>query len=110
MGVRTILDEDDSALAAECGDPLRIERDVAADMDQPDRGDLMLVRGFLDGVEAETEILAIAVSKHHLAARLDDGKRRGHERIRGNQDLLAAESEVLHACHRPTRPARKRDS
>ena len=109
MRVGAVLDQDDPLGAAELDDPVDVERDVAADVDDHHRGRLVLVHLPLEVVERHAEVVAVAVDELDLRAGRDDRERRGHERVRRAEDGLAAQLEELERSERRAGPARRRD-
>src|SRR3954463_14796485 len=107
--VGAILEEDDALGAAELGDPLDVERDVPADVDDPGRLGPVLVERALEVGERDAEVLAVAVGPHGLAAGRERGERRGHERVRRAEDLLAAHAGPVERGHRTAGPTPGRD-
>ncbi len=109
MGVRAVLDQDDSFGAAELDDLVDLERDMPADVDEEDRRRLVLVHLALEVGERHAEVVAVAVDELDPRARLEDGERRRHERVRGAEDGLAAQLEELERGERRSRPGRGRN-
>ena len=68
--VGAVLDQDDPLGAAERRDPLDLEGDVAADVDEDHRGGLVLVHLPLEVVERHAEVVAVAVDELDLRADL----------------------------------------
>ena len=68
------------------------------------RGPVALGLG-LEVLEGQAQVVAAAVDEHRAAARGEDGQRRGHEGVRGAQDVRARRRP-----RRPAPPARRRPS
>src|SRR3954471_10816689 len=109
LRVSAILEEDDALGAAELGDPLDVEGDVPADVDDPGRLGTVLVDRALEVGEGDAEVLAVAVEPHGLAAGRERGERRRHERVRRAEDLLAAHAGPVERGHGAACPAPGRD-
>ena len=108
MRVGAVLDQDDPLGVAQLDDPVDVERDVAADVDEEDGGRLVLVHLPLEIVERHAEVIAVAVDELDLRADLDARERRRHERVRGAEDGLAAQLEELERSERRSGPGRRR--
>ncbi len=91
------------------GDPLGVERDVAADVDQERRSRLVPLGGALEVRERHAEVLAVAVDELDLGARPDRGQRRRHERVRRAEHRLALDAGEVERRERAAGPARERD-
>ena len=105
VGVGAVLEQEDAVLAAEGGDPLGVEGDVAADVDEDGRARLVLVRLALEVLERHAEVVAVAVDELDLAPAFDRRQRRRHEGVGGAQHGLAA-----HAGELQRRQRRRRSS
>ena len=82
-------------LSAVGGDLLRLERDVAADVDEERRLGLVLLGLLLEVGERHAEVVAVAVDELHLGAGADRGERRRHERVgRAEHGLALHPGEV----------------
>ena len=106
--VGAVLEQEDSLAAAEVGDPLGIEREMAADVHEerslgPVRVDLAL-----EVFEGHAEVVAVAVDELHACARGDRCQGRCHEAVRGAEHGLPANACPLEGCERGARPAVER--
>ena len=89
MGVGAVLEQEDPVLAAQPGDLLALEREMAADVDQEAGARAVLLDLRRDVLGRRAQVLAIAVDEDGPAPGGDDGQRRRHERVRRAQDGLA---------------------
>ena len=92
VGVGAVLEQEDAVLAAVVGDPLDVEGDVAADVDDHRGARPVLLGLALEVLEGHAEVVAVAVDEDRLAARVDDGERRRHEGVGRAEDLLALDA------------------
>ena len=109
MRVGAVLEQEDAVLAAVGGDPLALEGEVAADVDEHRRARAVTLRLGLEVLEGEAQVVAAAVDEHGAAARGQDGQRRGHEGVRGAQDVRALDARVRQGRLRGAGPAREGD-
>ena len=107
--VRAVLEQDDPLGAAQLGDPVDVEGDVTADMDDHRRRPARAVHLPLEVVERHAEVVAVAVDELDPGAGGEDRERRGHEGVRRAEHGLAAQLEVLERRERRAGPARGRD-
>ena len=105
VGVGAVFDQEDALRAAEVGDAVDFEGDVAADVDEEGSARSML-RGFcLEVCERGAEIGAVAVHEHDLGAGGARRQRCRHERVRWAEHgptADAGEFERCQSCARPT--------
>ena len=81
MGVRAILDQEDALAAAERGDALDVERDMAADVHEERRARTVRCRLRLEVGKGRAEVVPVAIHEHDLGARRLRRERRRHERV-----------------------------
>ncbi len=105
VGVGAVLEQDDPLGPAELDDPVDVERDVAADVDDHRRRRLVQRDLPLEVVERHAEVGAIAVDELDPRAGRQHRERRGHERVRRAEDGLAAQLEELERREGRARPA-----
>jgi hypothetical protein len=107
--VRAVLEQHDPLRAAKLRDALRVECEVAADVDEEDRLRAMDVHLALEVLERHAEVFAVAVDELDARARGDRGQRRGHEGVRRAEDGLAPDARPLEGGERRARPAVEAD-
>ena len=109
MGVRAVFDQEDPFCFTERRDPLYVEGDVAADVNQ--HHGLWLVLGDLrlKVIERHAEVLAVAVDEDDVGAGADRRVWRRHEGVRWAEHRLAADAGKLERRERRPGPARKGD-
>ena len=69
----------------------------------------MLGRGRDESFVTQAQVVSVGIGKYHLSPGLHHGKRRGHERIRRTEDLLALQFKILHASHGCLGPTGRRN-
>ena len=110
VGVGAVLEQEDPVVAAIGGDPLRVEGDVAADVDQ-DRGPRLVLLGLaLEVLERHAEVLAVAVDELDRGAGADRGQGRRHEGVGRDEHRLALDAGVLERGQGAAGPAREAEA
>ena len=107
VGVGAVLEQEDVVGRAVLGDPLAVECDVAADVDEDRGAGLQPVGRALEVVEGHAEVLAIAVDELDLGPRPEGRQRCRHEGVRRAENGLAADAGELERRQRPSCPARE---
>ena len=106
MGVGAVLDQEDALGAAELGDALDVEGDVARRCERGTTARGRCARTLrLEVGERRAEVVAVAVDEHDLRAGGDRRQRRRHERVRRAEHGLAAHAGELERRQRRARPA-----
>ena len=92
------------------GDPLGVEGDVAADVDEDRRPRLEPLGLALEVLERHAEVLAIAVDELDFGARPDRGERRRHEGVGRAEHGLPPDPGELERGQRAAGPAREAEA
>ena len=110
MSVGAVLEQEDPVGTAVLGDSLRLEGDVAADMDE-DRGlRPVLLSLRLKVVEGHAEVVAVAIDELDRGAGVDRRQRGRHEGVGGTEHGLATHAGELQRCQRAAGPAREAEA
>jgi hypothetical protein len=110
MGVGAVLEQEDPVGAAIPGDPLRVEGDVAADVDEDRRPRPVALGAALEVLERHAEVLAVAIDELDLGTGGDRRQRRGHEGVGGAEHGLATYAGELERGEGAAGPARDADA
>ena len=104
MRVRAVLDQGDALASAERGDPLDVEGEVAADVDEEDGARAVLMHLALEVVERHAQVVAVAVDEFDARPGVQRGQRRRHERVRRAEHGLAGHAGPGQGGERRTGP------
>src|SRR5262249_18359451 len=91
VGMREVLDQHDPFAPAQLGDPIHLEGEMAADVDEDDRPRPVLVDFALEILEGHAEVVAVAVDELDVRPGVDGRQGRGHEGVRRAEDGLPAD-------------------
>ena len=105
-----VLEQEDPVRAAVGGDPLGVEGDVAADVDEDRRLRLVPLGLALEVLEGHAEVRAVAVDELDLGAGGDRRERRRHEGVGRAEHGLAAHPGELERGQRAAGPAREAEA
>ena len=95
MGVGAVLDQEDPFGAAELGDAIAVEGDVAADVDEHRRPGPVLVHRTLEIGEGHAQVFAVAVDERDAPAGVQHGQRGGHEGVGRHEHRLPGHAREL---------------
>ena len=107
--VGAVFDQEDPLGPAELGDPVDVERDVAADVDDERRARLVPTYLGLEVREGHAEVFAVAIDVLDRRAGRADGERIGEEGIRRTEHDVTRHLGGCERGERCARPAGRRD-